>query len=105
MFRHRAILVPYEPEWPGDENAMADGLAFGHVRPQRFPRRGANAAGEQDIRRSDTTLVSSSREGKLVRLIIILKQRRPTTLTFPRQKFVKQSRNLKVKIIDRFRVK
>jgi len=34
MARHRAILVPYESEWPGDKDAVADGLAFGHVRPQ-----------------------------------------------------------------------
>lgn len=64
VVRHRAVLVPYEPERPGDENAMVDGLALGYVRSQRLPRRGANAPGEQDIRRPGTTLVSPSREGE-----------------------------------------
>jgi len=71
MFCHLAILVPYESEWSGDKNTMADGLAFGHVRSQRFPRRGANAAGKQDIRRSNATLVSSSRESKFAAHIIL----------------------------------
>jgi len=81
----RAVLVPYEPEWPGDENPMADGLAFGHVRPQRFPWRGANAVGKQDIRRSDATLVSPSREGKFA-VNYNIKIAKTTALTFLRQK-------------------
>lgn len=60
----RAILVPYEPERSGNQNTVADCLAFGHVRSQRLPWWGANAAGEQDIRRSDAALVSPSGEGK-----------------------------------------
>lgn len=43
---------------------MADGLALGYVRSQRLPWRGANAPGEQDIRRPVTALVSPSREGE-----------------------------------------
>lgn len=62
--RQRAILVPYEPERSGNQDTVADSLAFGHVRSQRLPRRGADAAGEQDIRRSDAALVSPSGEGK-----------------------------------------
>ena len=47
---------------------MADCLALGYVRPQRLPRRGADAAGEQDLRRPAAAVVSPSGKGKPSRL-------------------------------------
>lgn len=56
--------VPHEPEQPGIANPVADGLALGHVRPQRFSGRGAHAAGEQNLRRSSAAVVSPAGESK-----------------------------------------
>lgn len=64
MVRHHDISVPYESERPRNQNPVADSLAFRHVWTQRFPWRGSNAPGEQDLRRSHTEMVSASGTSK-----------------------------------------